>query len=146
MDELRVSIEQANNILQGEIDICERGILSVFNRESQDMAINCDYYNQSSSIKVYHENDEINELFSSFHRHLYHMLPAAESILQYRTPYAMLWAELGKAIPPYSILHIEHFYGAVPCTGFLDKKPNYPEAFDYFMAEQVKRAMGNRTI
>ena len=56
----------------------------------------------------------------------------------------MLWAQIGRSIPPFGIYHIENFYGEIPCT---ERNPQ-PISGDYseYLKNSIVEAFGNKRI
>lgn len=51
------------------------------------------------------------------HRAVYALCPTATAVLEPRSRWSGVWAQLGRTLPPTSFLHVRHFFGEVPCTG-----------------------------
>ena len=50
------------------------------------------------------------------HIELYKKFMNAGSIVHTHSPWATVWAQAGKSIPPLGTTHADHFYGEIPCT------------------------------
>ena len=56
------------------------------------------------------------------HLELYKAFPTLGGIVHTHSPYAVAWAQAGRAIPCYGTTHADYFYGAVPCARHLTKE------------------------
>ena len=50
------------------------------------------------------------------HLHLYRTFPELGGIVHIRSVNAAAWAQAGKGLPPYGIVHADAFCGEIPCT------------------------------
>jgi L-ribulose-5-phosphate 4-epimerase len=50
------------------------------------------------------------------HLLLYHGFPSIGGIVHTHSEYATIWAQAGRAIPPYGTTHADYFHGPVPVT------------------------------
>lgn len=50
------------------------------------------------------------------HLVLYNAFPELGGIVHTHSPYAVAWAQAGRAIPAYGTTHADYFYGPVPCA------------------------------
>ena len=140
-DILAEAAEQINSL-----DIVNEGIISTYDASSGSMRISRDYYEKDGREKNYSSRDNISDPFSLLHYFLYQRISGINCIAIFRSMYTMLWAQTGDILP-HSILHLEHFYGAVPCTGSVhqpdeDKLRTYEE----YLADDIAKTLGNKTI
>ena len=50
------------------------------------------------------------------HLELYKQYPSIGSIVHTHSPWATIWAQMGRGIPPLGTTHADDFYGEIPCT------------------------------
>ncbi|MFC4546265.1 L-ribulose-5-phosphate 4-epimerase [Paenactinomyces guangxiensis] len=50
------------------------------------------------------------------HLALYKAFPSIGGIVHTHSPWATIWAQAGRAIPPLGTTHADYFYGQIPCT------------------------------
>lgn len=50
------------------------------------------------------------------HLEIYRNFPTARGVIHTHSPYATVWAQLGRDIPCYGTTHADYFPGSVPCT------------------------------
>lgn len=55
------------------------------------------------------------------HVHLYKSFPSIGGIVHTHSPEATIWAQAGRAIPPYGTTHADFANGPIPCTRGLSK-------------------------
>ena len=55
------------------------------------------------------------------HLYLYNSFPDIGGIVHTHSAWATVWAQAGRAIPPYGTTHADFAYGPVPCTRALSK-------------------------
>lgn len=55
------------------------------------------------------------------HVHLYKNFSSIGGIVHTHSPWATVWAQAGRAIPPYGTTHADFASGAIPCTRGLSK-------------------------
>ena len=127
-----------------DFDVNSRGLISVFDSDNNVMYINGDYYSWSSENRIYKNEREISDLFSLLQWNIYHNISGVKSIVVYRPFYTMLFAQLGKAIPPLGILHIEHFYGVIPCIKSSCEPCMNINDYALLIVERLKYALGNK--
>jgi L-ribulose-5-phosphate 4-epimerase len=53
------------------------------------------------------------------HWELYNRFPDVGGIVHTHSPWATIWAQAGREIPPYGTTHADYIYGPVPLTRFL---------------------------
>ena len=56
------------------------------------------------------------------HLHLYRTFPELGGIVHIHSLNATVWAQAGKGIPPYGVIHADAFCGEIPCTRGLTEK------------------------
>lgn len=144
--DIALDLERADSLLQNEVDMTAQGVISFFDRTSNFMIINRDYYSQRGALKYYYSKQTIHDLFSSLHWNLYEKIKDITCIATVRSPYATIWAQMGESIPPLGILHIEHFYGAIPCTPEIKEGADIPICYEDDLAETIRYALGNKTV
>ena len=143
--EIADRIEQAGNVLNGTIDSTGYGLISCFDKAAKTMYVNRSYSPEwTGTGKVYTDENEITDLFSRLMWKCYQQYPTVNSIAVFRTEYTMLWAQIGRSIPPFGIYHIENFYGEIPCT---ERNPQ-PISGDYseYLKNSIVEAFGNKRI
>ena len=52
------------------------------------------------------------------HLELYKQYPSIGSIVHTHSPWATIWAQMGRGIPPLGTTHADDFYGEIPCISF----------------------------
>lgn len=75
------------------------------------------------------------------HRSLYLANEGIGGIVHTHSPWATVWAQMGKSIPPLGTTHADYFYGGVPCTRKLTAKEiagNYERETGKVIVETVK--------
>ncbi len=132
--------EQINSL-----DIVHEGIISTYDASSRSMVISRDYYEKEGKEKTYSNLENITDPFSRLHYLLYQKIPGINCIAIFRSMYAMLWAQTGKDILPHSILHVEHFYGAVPCTGSVHQPDEDLRSYEEYLADDICKVLGSKT-
>ena len=142
--ELPAAFEANALRLQNEVDWTQRGVLSCFDREKNEMLISHDYYSWQSGPACYQKQQKVKDPFSRLHWLLYQELPQANSIAVFRSHHTMLWAQLGEGIPPLGAWHAEHFYGEIPCTAPLKKTQMTLNA--QALAQTVTAALGRKSL
>ena len=55
------------------------------------------------------------------HIYLYNSFPEIGGVVHTHSPWATVWAQAGRAIPPYGTTHADFAYGPIPCTRSLSK-------------------------
>ena len=50
------------------------------------------------------------------HLELYKQYPSIGSIVHTHSPWATIWEQMGRGIPPLGTTHADDFYGEIPCT------------------------------
>ena len=56
------------------------------------------------------------------HLELYKQYPSIGSIVHTHSPWATIWAQMGRGIPPLGTTHADDFYGEIPCTRALTEE------------------------
>ncbi|SDM25099.1 L-ribulose-5-phosphate 4-epimerase [Sediminibacillus halophilus] len=75
------------------------------------------------------------------HIELYKSFPEIGGIVHTHSPWATIWAQAGKFIPPLGTTHADYFYGSIPCTRALtatEINRNYEQETGKLIVETFK--------
>jgi len=126
-----------------EADIMGEGVISSFDREQSTLYVSADFYAGERQRRIYRSREEISDPISALQWDLYAAYPEIACMAVVRSCYVLLWATLGRAIPPLNAFHAEHFYGEIPCT---ERDPMPFDDFETRQLELIREAIGHKDV
>ena len=125
-----ISIEQADQMIQ-KLDYTGEGIISFMNRNEKKMTVNIEYYSHQHTQKEITSKGETSDPFCLILWNLFKQYQTVNSIAIVRPYYTMLWATVGRSIPPLNAYFAEHFSREIACT------ERTPEPYSDFVKHQT---------
>ena len=124
-------------------DINGEGLVSCFDRERQRLWVSAEFYAAEKEARCYHSREEIDDPITRLQWDLYMTYPEIDCMAVVRGFYTLLWATLGRAIPPLNAFHAEHFYGEIPCT---ERDPMPFSDFEAWQLDLIRNTVGHKDL
>ena len=133
LKDLKIEVCQANlELVKHGLVIFTWGNVSAIDRESgmvviKPSGVSYDYMTAEDMVVINLNGDVVEGKFkpssdTATHLVLYKNFPNIGGIVHTHSPWATIWAQAGKSVPPLGTTHADYFYGEIPCTRKLKQK------------------------